>query len=62
MTNLWFPKSLFPKTINEQENKLNQNLKKTKKHDFRSIQAVKENRNQKKKYRKSTYLTQKLGN
>ena len=32
MTNLWFPKSLFPKTINEQENKLNQNLKKTKKH------------------------------
>ena len=48
MTNLWFPKSLFPKTINEQENKLNQKIFK-KKHDFRSIQAVKEKRNQIKK-------------
>ena len=40
MINLWFPKSLFPKIINVQLNKIN----KKQKHDYRSIQAVKENR------------------
>ena len=51
MTNLWFPKSLFPKTINEQENKLNQNLKKPMILD--QFKQSKKTEIRKKNYRKS---------